>query len=44
MCCSMLQLTGREIRDLASDLADEMEEAKDYQRRGQDLPGLLVRR
>jgi elongator complex protein 1 len=30
-CAGMLQLTGREIRDLASDLADEMEEAKDYQ-------------
>jgi elongator complex protein 1 len=30
-CAGMLQLRGRETRDLANDLADEMEEAKDYQ-------------
>ena len=30
-CAGVLKLTGRDLTDLASDLADEMEEAKDYQ-------------
>jgi elongator complex protein 1 len=30
-CAGALQLTGRDLTDLASDLADEMEEAKDHQ-------------
>jgi elongator complex protein 1 len=30
-CAGILKLTGRDFTDLASDLADEMEEAKDYQ-------------
>jgi elongator complex protein 1 len=30
-CAGILKLTGRDLTDLASDLADEMEEAKDYQ-------------
>jgi elongator complex protein 1 len=30
-CAGSLQLTGRDVTDLAGDLADEMEETKDYQ-------------